>query len=490
MSILGNTTAGDPSDVQATPASVNGGIIGAASQAADAVSQPSQPAAPTNPTQPAPAQPTSRLAAIVQAVANVASTALASVPDKGRPSFATGLGEGARAEKAAEATQQAIKFKTFDDQVRLAQLHNQDLKMQQDSQAQQDAHNEAELHMREIANNLGLDYDTLANHGNAVMDHLTAQTATNGAASVPAGTHISSDGQSIYVPKNPDSQKTRDAQKQMYSELAPTLGLPSLPPNAQFVPPKSLDMLTNKMLGFDLGGNAYNHDALPGIIAATQAQRDSLAKNGGTPNQVKALDNVLNIYKANLDALDKHAQTVADQASQRKQEEQTNQIQQKGEQQRLTNAAKPQKPQSTDWVQGATADEKKKAELAENMVFNANNIASILQRRPDIVGKVAGRITNVEQMAGTNDPDIVQLGTDIHNIAMANNGIHGLRSSEAVKEFENKLLNNFKNGPRGIAGGLMGSVNSVQTFIDNARPETYKTHSKQGGAIKAMVQNQ
>jgi hypothetical protein len=139
---------------------------------------------------------------------------------------------------------------------------------------------------------------------------------------------------------------------------------------------------------------------------------------------------------------------------------------------------------------GVSADEKKKAELAENMVYNANNIAAILQRRPDIVGTVAGRITNVQQMAGTNDPDIVQLGTDIHNLAMANNGIHGMRSAEAVVEFENKLLNGFKNGPRGIADGLRGSVNSVQTFIDNARPDTYKTHSAQGGAIKAMVPQQ
>src|SRR6266852_2112173 len=73
-----------------------------------------------------PAPTGSRLGAIVQAVARVASTALSGIPDRGRPSFVTGLGQGARAEQASQANQQAIKFKTFDDSVRAAQLHAQD----------------------------------------------------------------------------------------------------------------------------------------------------------------------------------------------------------------------------------------------------------------------------------------------------------------------------------------------------------------------------
>jgi len=487
MSMLGNAASGDDvSDV--SPASTTGGIVNAAAPAAAAVSAPPAPTTPQTPT-PAPTQGGSRLANIIKAVAGVVDTGLAGIPNKGRPSFVTGLGEGARSAQAAQATQNAIKFKSFDDQYRLAQLHNQDVKLQNDTQEQQDAHAAAELHMRQMAEEMGVSYDTIANDGKTVMDHLTAQTAgPSGTASVPPGTHISADGKNIFVPQ--DTQKTRDGQLHQYKELAPVLGLPALPEGAEFVPKKYTDFLTNKMLGYGLDGNPINHQDLPGVISAEKTQRAQLAKSGATPNQLKALDNTIALHQANLDALDAHAQSVADAASQRKQDEQTNQAEVKGEQQRQTNAAKPQKPQSDVWVPGATADEKKKAELAENMVFNANNIASILKRRPDIVGAVAGRFTSVQQMAGTNDPDIVQLGTDIHNIAMANNGIHGLRSSEAVKDFENKLLNNFKNGPRGIAGGLMGSVNSVQTFIDNARPETYKTHSKQGGAIKAMVPNQ
>lgn len=241
-------------------------------------------------------------------VASVVSTGLAGIPDRGRPSFAGGLGEGARAEQQAIAQQQAIKFKTFDDQVRMAELHNQDLKMQNDTQAQTDAHIKADLDNRAMANSLGIDYDTIANHGSAVMDHLAAQTQANGGASVPPGTHLSGDGKTVQIPQ--DTQDTRDGQKTMYNQLAPALGLPALPPGASFVPPKNMNMLTNKIHGFDINGNPLKHEDLPTYISTTQTQRDAMAKNGASDAQLKTLDNMLGIYKANLNALDTHAASV------------------------------------------------------------------------------------------------------------------------------------------------------------------------------------
>lgn len=268
----------------------------------------SNPTPPSAPQAPSPAQPTSRLGAILGAVAKTASTGLAGIPAGGRPSFLGGLGQGARSEKQAEATQQAIKFKTFDDQVRMAELHNQDLKMQNDTQAQTDAHAKADLDNRAMANSLGVDYDTLPNHGSAVMDHLAAQTKANGAASVPGGAHLSGDGKTVQIPQ--DTQNTRDGQKAMYTQLAPALGLPALPPGASFVPPKNMNMLTNKIHGFDINGEPLKHDDLPTYISTTQTQRDAMAKNGASDNQLKTLDNMLGIYKANLSALDSHAADV------------------------------------------------------------------------------------------------------------------------------------------------------------------------------------
>lgn len=140
------------------------------------------------------------------------------------------------------------------------------------------------------------------------------------------------------------------------------------------------------------------------------------------------------------------------------------------------------KAASLEWKPKVTADEKKKAELAENIAENANAVNDALARRPDLIGAVAGRFTNVQQMIGNNDKDISAIGNRIHNIAMANSGVHGFRSQEGVKDTEATLLNHFKNGPDAVKGALASNVDSVQTFIDNARPEGYKTHSSQGGA--------
>jgi len=241
---------------------------------------------------------------------------LAGIPESRRPGFISGLGSGARAEQQAQATQNAIKFKSFDDQVRLAELHAQDQKLQNDTQAQTDAHIKADLDNRALANSLGVDYDTIANHGSAVMDHLTAQTKANGAASVPPGTHLSGDGKTVNIPQ--DTQQTRDGQKAMYNSLAPALGLPSLPPGASFVPPKNMNMLTNKIHGFDINGEPIKHDDLPTYISTTQTQRDALAKNGASDDQLKTLDNMLGIYKANLNALDSHAADVSQKDAQAK----------------------------------------------------------------------------------------------------------------------------------------------------------------------------
>jgi hypothetical protein len=120
--------------------------------------------------------------------------------------------------------------------------------------------------------------------------------------------------------------------------------------------------------------------------------------------------------------------------------------------------------------------------LAENIAENANAVNGIIARRPELVGAIAGRATSAQQLIGNNDADISALGTRIHNIAMANSGVHGFRSQEGVQETEKQLLNGFKNGPAAVAGALKAATDSTQTFIDNARPEDYQTHSKQGGA--------
>ncbi len=284
----------------------------------EATPSPAVTATPQQAAPQAPAQPQSRLGAILGAVASTLGAGIAggATQEGRRGGFAAGMAGGAGQELNQQARQQDIKFKTFDDQVRLAELHNQDLQQQGRTQERKDAHIKADIDNRAMANSLGIDYNTIANDGDTVMDHLKAQTAANGGASVTPGTHIAADGKTINIPQ--DTQQTRDGQKAMYSALAPALGLPQLPQWSDFVPPKLLNMMTNKIHGYDINGAPIKHEDLPGVIGAVQAQRDAMAQNGATDDQLKTLDNMLGIYKANLGALDTHAAQVAQDAAKAK----------------------------------------------------------------------------------------------------------------------------------------------------------------------------
>ena len=261
-----------------------------------------------------PTQPQSRLTAILHAVASVGSTALAGIPDKGRATFVTGLGQGARQAQADEANQQAIKFKTFDDQVRAAQLHAQDLELQNHTQAQADAHQAAQDAQHDWDETHGLQYDEIPNTGQAVTDHLTAQTTGNGAATIPPGTHLSADGKSILIPRQSDDTQT--AQLTKYNAFRTVFGLPQLPQGAQFVPSKFADMLQNRMEGHALSGDVYNHDTLPVAIADLQSNRDAYAGSKDADASVlKVANGTIKSMQAKLDYLDNHANTIKQQAA-------------------------------------------------------------------------------------------------------------------------------------------------------------------------------
>jgi hypothetical protein len=300
-----------------TPTSTLGSVAGSPDQVT-AMTEGTQPDTPqvtatpegASPSQAAPAAPapTSRLQAIIQAVSKVGETALAGIPNKGRPSFVTGLGEGARSAQQEQATQSAIKFKTFDDSVRAAQLHNQDKEIQARTQAQADAHQAAQDTQHDWDELHGVQYQEIPNSGQAATDYLTAQSG-NGGASIPAGTHLSADGKTILIPKQSD--QTQAALLSKYKTFASAYNLPSLPDGAQFVPGKFTDYLQNKLEGKNLDGSVIKHDDLPGVIADLQTTRTNLAKQRNTdPAVLSQIDGTIGHLKENQKALDDHQASV------------------------------------------------------------------------------------------------------------------------------------------------------------------------------------
>lgn len=302
------------------------------------------PSPQTSAPMPSLAQP-SRLGSILSAVAKTVTTGLASVPSHGRPSFINGLTEGARGEQAAQAQQQDVKFKTFDDQIRAAQLHNQDLEQQNRNQAQQDAH---ESHMEAMHANdgdWGIEYDSVPNNGEAVTDHLKTQTAANGAVSVPPGTHISGDGQSILIPK--DTPETAAGQLAQFKAVGPALGLNvSVPNGATKLDPKVATVFYNKLQGYGPDGEPYSADKLPALIASNQQRLAELKKNNAPQVQQDALNGIITKQQAQLKA----DNDAADTANAKKQANAEALAKVKGEEQRKTQAAKPQKTDTQMYV--------------------------------------------------------------------------------------------------------------------------------------------
>lgn len=113
------------------------------------------------------------------------------------------------------------------------------------------------------------------------------------------------------------------------------------------------------------------------------------------------------------------------------------------------------------------ADVTKRAALASNVLENADAVDGIITKRPDIIGAAGGRYSNVQQMIGSNDPDIQALGVRMHNIALASNGAHGVRAQQAIQKTEDELFSNFKAGPDAIKGALGATRGSMQTFLND-----------------------
>lgn len=116
-----------------------------------------------------------------------------------------------------------------------------------------------------------------------------------------------------------------------------------------------------------------------------------------------------------------------------------------------------------------TAQRLNKSDLARNAQQNIASMKALIDENPDLFGKVSGRFTTFQQMMGSDDPAIAKLGVEGHNLAMSSNGIHGLRSAEAVQATEHMLMNNFRNSPKATKAALDAMGDSVKTFIDDAQ---------------------
>src|SRR4051812_42371198 len=230
-----------------------GQALGPDDQAPSQITLPAQDSSNSDGTQlpQAPKQP-SRL---LSTLASIVSGGLQSIPNQGRPTFVTGLGQGARTEAGIQQQQQqqqaAIKFRNFDDSVRAAQLAIEE-------KHAQNADEEHQAHMTEFAHQqadrmtaaTGMSYTFVPNDdtGAAVLNHLQTgmQNSADGKVSVPAGTIPAPGG---WLVPNKGSDEIAQANTKDFNARAPFYGL-NPTPSGRVVTPAAYDSLSQMSRGY------------------------------------------------------------------------------------------------------------------------------------------------------------------------------------------------------------------------------------------------
>lgn len=116
-------------------------------------------------------------------------------------------------------------------------------------------------------------------------------------------------------------------------------------------------------------------------------------------------------------------------------------------------------------IPAPTVADRNRASLAKIALANIDKMDEILKRRGDMIGPGSGRISNIDQLLGSNDPDLVALVNEAHNFSMSNAGVHGSRSVQNVRDAVHDLLGDLHNGPQGVQGGLDANRANLQAII-------------------------
>ncbi len=136
-------------------------------------------------------------------------------------------------------------------------------------------------------------------------------------------------------------------------------------------------------------------------------------------------------------------------------------------------------------MKGPTADEQRRADLAQNMNENLDQLEEILDRRPDLFGPFAGRYTGLKEFIGTGDPDVAALKTLEEQMGMAMVGAHAMRNAQHVETAARAVTNSFHNEPKAIKQAIKTARESLATFQQNAGEKPGSSGEKTGGKKEA-----
>lgn len=116
-----------------------------------------------------------------------------------------------------------------------------------------------------------------------------------------------------------------------------------------------------------------------------------------------------------------------------------------------------------------TAVERNKGDMAKSASEQLNDIQSIIQKRPDVFGPLAGRKTNLEVWLGSEDPDAKAFisARDVASGHLA--GTFGARSAQVISDLKDSI-GQFKDNPEAALRGLAQVQKAVKLFESKGTP--------------------
>lgn len=117
-----------------------------------------------------------------------------------------------------------------------------------------------------------------------------------------------------------------------------------------------------------------------------------------------------------------------------------------------------------------TAAEDQRADMAKSFGQVVDEIDGIVQRRPDLVGPVAGRSTQLKNLIGTDDPDVSTLMADKEAIGQFMLAAHSMRNGNHIAIAGNSVLNAFHNEPEAMRAALAAAKVNAMGMDTIVRP--------------------
>lgn len=112
-----------------------------------------------------------------------------------------------------------------------------------------------------------------------------------------------------------------------------------------------------------------------------------------------------------------------------------------------------------------SADRARRGDLAANALHNLDAIRSITRDHPEIFGKIGGSVAHLDDLLGSDDPNIRAIAVLGDQYALPAVGAHGLRAKGAVQDVKDDLLRNLRGGPNGFEGAYGASSSSLNSLI-------------------------